>query len=108
MTLRKTDLILFLATTATASVLAQSPGERRVHGASVFAEVGCQHCHTIQNVGGKKGPDLSGVGRRLDDAQLRKQILEGGKQMPSFADILRESETDDLVLYLQSCRKKEK
>jgi mono/diheme cytochrome c family protein len=106
MTLRNTGLILFLAATATVRLSAESAKERRAHGATVFAEAGCQHCHTIQNVGGKKGPDLSGVGRRLDEAQLRKQILDGGKQMPSFGDILKESETDDLVSYLQSCRKK--
>jgi mono/diheme cytochrome c family protein len=106
MTLRNKGLIFFLAATTMVRVSAESPKERRAHGAAVFAESGCQHCHTIQNVGGKKGPDLSGVGRRLDESQLKKQIMDGGKQMPSFADILKESEADDLVSYLQSCRKK--
>ncbi len=106
MTLRNIGLVVFFAATTAACASAESAKERRAHGAAVFAEAGCQHCHTIQNIGGKKGPDLSGVGRRLDEAQLRKQILDGGKQMPSFADILKESETDDLVSYLQSCRKK--
>jgi mono/diheme cytochrome c family protein len=106
MTLRNTVFLILLAATATMRVSAESAKERRVRGASVFAEAGCRHCHMIQDVGGKKGPDLSGVGRRLDESQMRKQILNGGKQMPSFADILKESETDDLVAYLQSCRKK--
>jgi mono/diheme cytochrome c family protein len=80
----------------------------RVRGAHAFAENGCQQCHSIRNSGGKKGPDLSGVGRRLNEAQIRAQIMNGGKQMPSFADILQLTEADDLVAYLHSLRDKEK
>jgi mono/diheme cytochrome c family protein len=80
----------------------------RVRGAHAFAENGCQQCHTIRNNGGKKGPDLSGVGRRLNETQIRTQIMSGGKQMPPFADILQLTETDDLVAYLHSLRDKEK
>jgi mono/diheme cytochrome c family protein len=83
-------------------------GDPRVRGAHVFAESGCRQCHTIRHNGGKKGPDLSGVGRRLKDEQIRTQILNGGKQMPSFADILQLTEADDLVAYLHSLRDKEK
>ena len=106
MTLQSTSLLFFLAITTSVSGFAESSSERRIHGASIFAEAGCQHCHTIQGVGGKKGPDLSDVGRRLNEGQLKKQIFEGGKQMPPFADILQKSETDDLVSYLRSRRKK--
>jgi mono/diheme cytochrome c family protein len=80
----------------------------RVRGAHVFEGSGCQQCHTIRHNGGKKGPDLSGVGRRLNETQIRTQILNGGKQMPSFADVLQLTEADDLVAYLQSLRDKEK
>lgn len=80
----------------------------RVRGAHVFTGSGCLQCHTIRHNGGKKGPDLSGVGRRLNETQIRTQILNGGKQMPSFADILQLTEADDLVAYLHSLRDKEK
>jgi mono/diheme cytochrome c family protein len=80
----------------------------RVRGAHVFTDSGCLQCHTIRNNGGKKGPDLSGVGRRLNETRIRAQILNGGKQMPSFADILQLTEADDLVAYLHSLRDKEK
>jgi mono/diheme cytochrome c family protein len=80
----------------------------RVRGAHAFTENGCQQCHTIRHTGGKKGPDLSGVGRRLNEDQIRTQILNGGKQMPPFAEILQLTEADDLVAYLHSLRNKEK
>jgi mono/diheme cytochrome c family protein len=80
----------------------------RVRGAHVFTDSGCQQCHTIRHNGGKKGPDLSGVGRRLNETQIRTQILSGGKQMPPFADVLQLIEADDLVAYLHSLRDKEK
>ena len=78
----------------------------RVRGEKAFADNGCGQCHTIARKGGTKGPDLSGVGRRLDQERLRTQIMNGGKQMPPFADVLQASETDDLVAYLQSLREK--
>jgi mono/diheme cytochrome c family protein len=34
--------------------------------------------------------------------------MKGGHEMPSFAEILQKSETDDLVAYLRSCRDKGK
>jgi mono/diheme cytochrome c family protein len=91
-------------TTATAAIST----DPRVRGAHAFADNGCHQCHTIRHNGGKKGPDLSGVGRRLNEAQIRTQILNGGKQMPPFADVLQLTEADDLVAYLHSLRDKEK
>ncbi len=80
----------------------------RIRGAQAFAGNGCAQCHTIRHSGGSKGPDLSGVGRRLSDEQIRTQIQNGGKQMPPFGEVLRVSETDDLVAYLHSRRDKNK
>ena len=84
---------------------ASSKGQRE-KGATVFANTGCRQCHTIQNVGGKRGPDLSGVGRALKKEQIRDQILNGSKQMPPFKDVLQPSDVDDLVAYLRSCKQK--
>jgi len=86
-----------------------SSRSQRAHGAAVFAESGCTHCHTIRNNGGgNKGPDLSGVGRRLTEARMRQQILAGSKVMPSFKDSLQENDLADLLAYLRSCRDKQK
>jgi mono/diheme cytochrome c family protein len=80
----------------------------RARGALVFSDIGCHQCHTIRNIGGKKGPDLSGVGRRLNEGQIRTQVIGGGKTMPPFGEVLKASEIDDLVAYLHSCRDKTK
>ena len=79
---------------------------QRTHGAAVFSESGCQHCHSIGGVGGHKGPDLSGVGRRKSKAALRQQIVFGSKVMPAFGDDLEPGDLKDLIAYLRSCRQK--
>ena len=85
-----------------------SPRSQRARGARVFTESGCMHCHTIGNSGGHKGPDLSGVGRRLTEAQMRTQIVGGSKIMPAFRDVLEDAELTDLLAYLRSRRDKTK
>jgi mono/diheme cytochrome c family protein len=81
---------------------------QREHGAAVFAESGCTHCHSIRNAGGHKAPDLSGVGRRMNQDQMRRQIVEGTKTMPPFEDDLKDEDLADLIVYLHSCRDKKK
>lgn len=80
----------------------------RTRGAQAFTDNGCPQCHTIRHQGGTKGPDLTAVGRRLSEEQIRSQILKGGKQMPAFGQILEARETDDLVSYLHSLRDDDK
>ena len=75
-------------------------------GAQLFADNGCDQCHSIHGVGGDKGPQLSDVGLRRDKKEIRRQIVKGGRQMPAFGDVLRKSEVSDLVAYLQSCKDK--
>jgi len=95
-----------LFTLALASCLPTFADAAKQRGRAVFVSNGCQHCHTIHDQGGERGPDLSGVGRTLNKTQIRSQITQGGRQMPSFGDILKASEVDDLVAYLHSCRDK--
>lgn len=83
-------------------------GSQRARGAQVFAESGCTQCHSIRNTGGSRGPDLSNVGRRLTEDQLRRQIVNGGKVMPAFGDALQAADLTDLISYLRSCRDKKK
>lgn len=83
-----------------------STDEPRGRGAQLFTETGCPRCHTIHHNGGTKGPDLSSVGRRLNESQIRNQITVGSKQMPAFGDVLNPTELDDLIAYLRSCRDK--
>jgi mono/diheme cytochrome c family protein len=101
-------LLLSLAAMAClpTDAMAQAQNDPRARGALVFKDNGCQQCHSIRHIGGTKAPDLSGVGRRLSEAQIRTQVIEGGKTMPPFGEILKQSELDDLVAYLHSCRDK--
>jgi mono/diheme cytochrome c family protein len=64
------------------------------------------HCHAIHHAGGSKAPDLSGVGRRLNEIQMRQRIVSGSMRMPPFGDVLQVSELADLLAYLRSCRDK--
>jgi mono/diheme cytochrome c family protein len=105
MNLLRSALFFALAAASCLPAFAESAKQR---GAALFVDNGCQHCHTIHDAGGTKGPDLSGVGRTLNKTQIRTQVLQGGHEMPSFADILKTAEVDDLVAYLHSCRDKRK
>jgi mono/diheme cytochrome c family protein len=91
---------------ASSSVVVASSRSQREQGAAVFAASGCQHCHSIHHVGGHRGPDLSGVGRRKKKAEMEKQITYGSKIMPAFGDSLSKPEINDLIAYLRSCRDK--
>jgi Cytochrome c, mono- and diheme variants len=84
---------------------ASSRAERE-HGAEIFSSTGCVHCHTIGKTGGDKGPNLSGIGRSAKPVAIRKQIVEGGKGMPAFGEVLDTKDLDDLIAYLRSCRVK--
>ncbi|MGA2908807.1 MAG: cytochrome c [Terracidiphilus sp.] len=99
-------LVIAALLLAFSSFAIASSRSQRAHGAAVFSESGCQHCHSIGNVGGHKGPDLSGVGRRKSNAALRQQIVYGSKVMPAFGDDLEPNELRDLIAYLHSCRQK--
>ena len=101
-------LPLFCLLLALQSSASASSGDQRQRGEATFGSSGCRHCHTIQNVGGHKGPDLSGVGRRLTKTQIRMQILQGGNDMPPFVDDLESGQVNDIVDYLRSCRAKTK
>jgi mono/diheme cytochrome c family protein len=93
--------ILILACCAPHSAFSRG---QRSRGKTDFNTVGCAHCHGIRGIGGQKGPDLSGIGRRMKKDRLRQQIEEGSKRMPPFADDLQENELNDLIAYLRSCR----
>jgi putative heme-binding domain-containing protein len=45
-------------------------------GRKVYAEALCSRCHRFDSIGGVIGPDLTGVGRRLDTRALLEAILD--------------------------------
>lgn len=71
-------------------------------GAQLFYSKGCAYCHLISGDGGKRGPDLTHVGDRLDNPHLTTRILNGGNNMPAYGSILKPEEVNDLVAFLRS------
>src|SRR5437899_6983389 len=72
--------------------------ERR--GADLFVSKACFACHAIPSAGGRRGPDLTHVGSRLNRDQITARIATGGGGMPAFAGSLTPSELDDLTTFL--------
>jgi putative heme-binding domain-containing protein len=70
-------------------------------GRRLFVEsqsVACRNCHRVGDVGKLIGPDLAGIGKKLDRAKLLESILEPSKTIdPKFAALLVET-SDGRVL----------
>lgn len=71
-------------------------------GAVLFGKSGCPFCHGPQGFGTEKAPNLREVRKRKTDEEIARQIHDGGKMMPPFADALTEDEIHSLVLFLRA------
>jgi ubiquinol-cytochrome c reductase cytochrome b subunit len=71
-------------------------------GAQLFYAKSCLKCHLIGNDGGRRGPDLTYVGDRLQKSDMITRIVNGGHNMPAFGGTLKPDELDKLVAFLQS------
>ena len=76
----------------------RTPLERR--GAAVFQVKQCRNCHSLDGVGGQRGPALDRVAVRLTPDQLVRQVIQGGGNMPAYGKNLSPAETDALVSFL--------
>jgi ubiquinol-cytochrome c reductase cytochrome b subunit len=82
------------------AALVQGLEEPAARGAVIFQTRGCLSCHTMAGSGGRKGPDLTTVGDRLDKAALITRIVGGGHGMPMYGTVLTPAELDALVDFL--------
>ena len=71
-------------------------------GALVFQVKQCRNCHSLGNIGGKRGPALDSVALRLTNDQLIRQVIQGGGNMPAYGNNLSPAETTALVAFLES------
>ena len=79
----------------------------QLQGAVVLQNKQCRNCHALEGIGGRRGPDLSGVGTRLSREQLIDQISNGtpgGGNMPAYGKQIRPAEMTALVDFLVSLR----
>ena len=53
------------------------PSEMSRKGLSAFKEGGCAACHQIGGIGGRRGPDLDGIGARLSKTTIQNRIRSG-------------------------------
>ncbi len=76
-------------------------------GAAMFQNKNCRNCHALRGLGGRRGPDLSGVGTRLTRGQLIDQISNGtpgGGNMPAYGKQMSPAEMTAVVEFLVSLR----
>lgn len=79
---------------------------------AVIEKLGCAACHDLEGSGTDIGPNLAGIGRRLDHEGLRRAILdpnaevaqgfEPGIMPQDYGDKMRASELELVVDYLSS------
>jgi len=100
---------LCCAILATGSVAALAAGKGdAAKGKEVFEQ--CAVCHNADSTDKKMGPGLKGLfkhdklvnGKKVTDATVREKIEEGGNGMPSYKDMLSDTEKDDVVAYLKT------
>lgn len=80
----------------------RSPLERQ--GALVLQNKQCRNCHSLEGVGGLRGPALDSIATRMTEDQLIRQVLQGGGNMPAYGDALSPPETQALVSFLMTLR----
>jgi ubiquinol-cytochrome c reductase cytochrome b subunit len=79
----------------------------QLQGAIVLQNKQCRNCHALAGIGGRRGPDLSGVGIRLTRDQLIDQISNGtpgGGNMPAYGKQIKPAEMSALVAFLANLR----
>jgi len=74
--------------------------ERR--GALVLQVKQCRNCHSLDGLGGKRGPALDSVAVRLTHDQLIRQAVQGGGNMPAYGKNLSPPEVTALVAFLET------
>lgn len=100
--------VLLAAALPMANLLAQKKGDAG-KGKTAFDD-NCAVCHNTDSDEKKIGPGLKGLfkkdkmnnGKKPTEANVRALINVGGNGMPPFADMLSDTERDDVIAYLKT------
>jgi ubiquinol-cytochrome c reductase cytochrome b subunit len=85
-----------------AKTLAHLPSRQALAGGLLFSAEACIACHTIDGVGGQRGPDLSTIADQLQFGQMIWRIAHGGGGMPAYGNTITPAQMNDLVAFLET------
>src|SRR6185312_4967340 len=71
-------------------------------GAVIFQGMQCRNCHSLDDIGGRRGPMLDDVAMRLTEDQLIRQVVQGGGNMPAYGKNLSPPQVTALVQFLET------
>ena len=100
-----TIFLTFRAIETTPTVTAEKLSQIEESGRKLYQAQNCGVCHSIKGEGGKAGPDLDGVGERMDAAEIH-QYIEDPKAanpnatMPGFIPPLTHEAVEQVTGYL--------
>lgn len=100
-----TLFLIYRGFESTPAITAEDLTPVQESGKRVYLAQSCNACHSIHGVGGKEGPDLAGLGSRMDSDTIH-QYIEDPKAvnpnaiMPGFASRLSHEEVEHVVQYL--------
>jgi ubiquinol-cytochrome c reductase cytochrome b subunit len=75
-----------------------------LRGALVLQNKQCRNCHSLDGVGGQRGPALDRIATVMTSDQLVRQVIQGGGNMPAFGKNLSPSEVTALVAFMRTLR----
>lgn len=87
--------------------LVQGKSPLQLQGAVVLQNKQCRNCHALDGIGGRRGPELNGVGARLTSDQIFDQISNGtpgGGNMPAYGKQMKPAEMAAVTDFLVSLR----
>jgi len=114
--MKKSTSFVFVSALALAGVSLYGQGKMAAgakgdvaKGKGVF-EQNCAVCHNSDSTDVKMGPGLKGLFKRpkltsgaaVNEASVRAKIDKGENGMPSYKDILSDTEKNDVIAYLKT------
>ena len=82
-----------------------APSKQAEIGVELFNTKGCLYCHDIAGHGGRRGPNLTDVGKRLDKDEIVVRIVNGGDFMPAYGGSLGKEDIEHLAAFLMATKK---